>query len=79
MAFMSLRVPDELAARLAALAGETGRTKTYVALQALQRFVDQEAWQVAEIQQGLREADAGDFATDEEMAALDAKWTRHAE
>ena len=27
---------------------------------------------MAEITQGLREADAGDFATDEEMADMDA-------
>lgn len=26
-----------------------------------------EDWQIAEIEQGLKEADAGDFASDEEM------------
>ena len=40
--------------------------------------VAREAWQVAEIQKALLEADAGDFATDEEVAALDLKWGRHA-
>lgn len=31
-------------------------------------------WQVAEIKQALKEADAGDFATQEEIDALNAKY-----
>ena len=78
MTSMSMRLPDELATQLGALAEATGRTKSFLAIQAIQDFVDREAWQIAEIKQGLLEADAGDFATDEEMAALDAKWNRRA-
>jgi predicted transcriptional regulator len=32
-------------------------------------------WQISEIQEGLREADTGDFATDEEVSAVFSKWT----
>ena len=74
MASMSMRLPAELANQLGALAEATGRTKSFLAVQAIHDFVEREAWQVAEIKKGLLEADAGDFATDEEMAALDAKW-----
>ena len=74
MTSMSMRLPTELANQLGALAEATGRTKSFLAVQAIQDFVAREAWQVAEIQKGLVEADAGDFATDEENAALDAKW-----
>jgi predicted transcriptional regulator len=31
--------------------------------------------QIRQIEEGLREADAGDFASDEEVAAVFAKWT----
>lgn len=31
-------------------------------------------WQIAQTRAALREADAGDFATDEEVAALARKW-----
>lgn len=75
---MSMRLPASLSARLGRLAEATGRTRSYLAVQAIQDFVDREAWQIAEIKQALLEADAGDFATDEEMAALDAKWGRGA-
>lgn len=71
---MSMRLPASLLEQLGQLAEATGRTKSYLAVQAIQDFVDREAWQIAEIKQALIEADADDFATDEEMAALDAKW-----
>jgi len=74
MTSMSMRLPADLASRLGELAKATGRTKSFLALQAIQDFVEREAWQVAEISQGLLEAEAGDFAADGEMAALDAKW-----
>ncbi|WP_211922156.1 CopG family ribbon-helix-helix protein [Desulfolutivibrio sulfodismutans] len=72
---MSLRLSEELAAKLGELAQAMGRTKSFVAVRALEDFVAREAWQVAEIQQGIREAEAGDFATDEDMRALEAKWS----
>ena len=78
MTSMSMRLPEELANQLGALAEATGRTKSFLAVQAIQDFVEREAWQVAEIKKALEEADAGDFATDEEVAALDAKWGHRA-
>lgn len=74
MAIMSICLPDELADQLKDLAETTGRTKNFLAVQALRNFIEQEAWQVAEIKKAIAEADAGDFATDEEMQALNAKW-----
>lgn len=79
MVSMSMRLPDELAEQLGTLAEATGRTKTFLAVQAIREFVNQESWQIAEIKQGLAEADAGDFATDEEMRALDCKWGHDAD
>jgi RHH-type rel operon transcriptional repressor/antitoxin RelB len=35
-------------------------------------------WQIAEIKKGLAEADAGDFATGEEVQQVMKKWTRRA-
>ena len=78
MTSMSMRLPTELSNQLGALAEATGRTKSFLAVQAIQDFVEREAWQVAEIKKALEEADAGDFATDEEVATLDAKWGHRA-
>lgn len=73
MTSMSMRLPVELAKKLEALAEVTDR-KSFLVVQAIRAFVEQESWQVAEIKKGLEEADAGDFATEEENAALNLKW-----
>lgn len=78
MAMMSVRLPDELSQQLEALAAATGRTKSFLAGQAIRDFLEREAWQIAEIEQALAEADAGDFADDNEVSALSRKWARNA-
>ena len=73
-ATLSLRIPTETLEQLGQLAEATGKSRNFIAVQAMQDFIEREAWQVAEIMQALKEADAGDFASDKEIAALDAKW-----
>ena len=74
MASMSIRLSDDLAKQLKDFAEATGRTKNFLVVQALRNFIEQESWQITEIRKGLAEADAEDFATDEEMQELNAKW-----
>jgi RHH-type rel operon transcriptional repressor/antitoxin RelB len=71
---ISIRASEELISRFNALAKETDRSRAYLINQAMEEYIAREAWQVAEIRQALKEADAGDFATDEEIATFDAKW-----
>lgn len=79
MSMMSLRLPDELAETLASLAKATGRSKSFLAIDALREYLTREAWQIAEIGKAIVEADAGDFATDEEVDAVMEKWSTHAD
>ena len=74
MSVMSLRLSDELDQQLVSLAKATGRTKSWLANQAIQDFIAREAWQVAQIEQAIAEADAGDFVPAEEMAAKFKTW-----
>ena len=74
MSVMSLRLPDELSDTLASLAHATGRSKSYLALDALREYLAREAWQVSDIQQAINEADAGDFASDEQVSSTLNKW-----
>lgn len=73
-ATFSLRLPQETIEQLGMLAEATGRSRNAIATQAMQDFIEREAWQVKRILEAIKEADAGNFATDEEVAALDAKW-----
>ena len=78
MSMMSMRLPDELTTQLDMLASATGRTKSFLAGQAIRDFVERESWQIAEITQAITEADIGDFATEQEMNAISAKWSHNA-
>ncbi len=72
---LSMRVNDELAQQLDLLAASMGRSRTYVVTEALQAYVREQAWQVQEIRDALREAEAGDFAGDAETGTVFAKWS----
>jgi len=73
-ATMTLRLEDELDVRLDKLAESTGRSKTSLAAEAIREFVENNERQIREIKAAIEEANAGDFASDEELAALAMKW-----
>lgn len=56
----SLRLPKETKSRLEELAQATGRTKAFLALDAIEKYLDIEAWQISAIQQGIKDIDSGD-------------------
>lgn len=71
---LNVRLPAELHGQLEQLVLATGRTKSFLTVEALKRYVDQEQWQIADIQAGLQEADRGEFATSDEVGAVFAKY-----
>lgn len=76
---LTLDVGEETFADLERLARETGRSPAEVANEAVQRYVEYESWKADKIERGLRAADAGDFASDEEMAAVFDRYRRAAD
>ena len=76
---MTLRLEDDIKDRLETLAGATQRSKSYLAAEAVRDYVELNEWQIQQTRQALTEADAGDFASAEELAALAAKWAEPAE
>ena len=67
---LTLNVEDETLARLEALARESGRSSEQLAEEALQRYVVYESWKAQKVRDAVGRADAGDFASDEEMQAV---------
>ncbi|HPG05230.1 MAG: CopG family ribbon-helix-helix protein [Rhodoblastus sp.] len=78
MTAFTVRVPDETADKLDRLAEKLDRSRAYVAAQAIEAYVEREAWQLAEIEAGLAEADAGDFADRDDLARVVAKYVKPA-
>ena len=72
---MTVRLPEEVKERLDRLAQTTERSKSWLAADAIVEYLRRQEWQVAEIEHGIQEADAGDFADAEEVAAVFAKWS----
>ncbi len=75
---ITIRVDHKTRTRLEKLAKAMDRTKSYVAAEGIRAYLDLNEWQIAEIKAGLGEADAGDFANEEEVAAVTRKWRRGA-
>ena len=50
------------------------RTKSDVAAEAIRAYIEFNEWQIAQIRAALKEADAGDFASEEEVRAVMKKW-----
>lgn len=73
-AVLTLRVSEEMKAKLDNLAQATHRSKSYLAEEAIARYIDLEAWQVGEIEKAIGEAERGDFANASDMADLLKKY-----
>lgn len=70
---ISIRVPAAMREQLEHLAEATGRSKSFLASQALEDYLKREAWQVAAIKKGVAAAERGEFAGDGEVAKRFAK------
>jgi predicted transcriptional regulator len=77
-AVLTLRLDAKLKKQLDRVSKSMNRSLSFVAAQAIQEYVSVNEWQIAEIKKGLAEADAGDFATDEEMQQTIRRLTRRA-
>ena len=75
---LTLRLDAKLKNKLDRLSKSMNRSRSFVAAQAIQEYVSVNEWQINEIKKGLAEADAGDFATDEEMQQTIRRLTRRA-
>lgn len=70
---VTVRLDAEKRAALDALASATDRDRSYLINEAIDAYLDVHRWQIAHIGKGVRQAEAGDFATDEEVAAAFAR------
>ena len=75
---LTLRLDDELKGRLEKLAQSTRRSKSFLAAEAIREYVSINEWQITEIKKALKEADNGDFASEQEVRKVLGKWMRNA-
>ncbi len=71
---LTLRASAKIKSQLEKLAAATNRSRSFLASEALERYLKLEAWQIKEIKQALKEADAGEFASDKDLAKAIKKY-----
>jgi predicted transcriptional regulator len=71
---LTLRIDETLKSKLESLAEATQRSKSFLAAAALERYITEESWQLAEIKEGMRQAAAGLVISGEDMDKWLASW-----
>lgn len=64
---VTVRVKPEVAARLEKLAVSMDRSKSYLAAEAIEEYLEIHEWQVQAIQEGIAAADCGEIISFEEI------------
>ena len=67
----SLRLSKDTKSRLEKLAQATGRTKAFLANDAIEKYLEMEAWQISAIQDGLKDVDNNNLI---EYDVIKKKW-----
>lgn len=73
-AVLTLRLNVDTKNKLDQLANATHRSKSFLAAEAISRYLELEAWQIAEIELSIKEANMGDFASQDELSNLANKY-----
>lgn len=71
---MTIQLPADLAERVDQLALATGRNRNAITVSALTDYLEAQAWQIEDTEQGVAEADRGEFASESEVNAVFAKY-----
>ena len=71
---VSARLDPETAKKLEQLGKATARSKSYLVAEAIETYIEDQAWQIEAIREGIKEADKGKFATDREVRKTFKKW-----
>jgi predicted transcriptional regulator len=72
----TVRVPADLRKRLDKLAKAVDRSRSWLTADALRTYVAAQQWQLAEIEEGLRDAEAGRVVPHEKVERWLKSWGR---
>lgn len=65
---LNIRISPDLHHTLSLLTKATGRSKSYLAVEALEQYLSEQSWQIEDIKAGIREANNREFASPEEVS-----------
>ncbi len=71
---LTVRLSPGLRRRLERLSRSTARTRSWLAVEAIEKFLADNEWQVEAIEEGVRAADAGDLHDHADVTAWVRSW-----
>ena len=71
---VSARLKPETAKKLEMLVDSTARSRSYLVAEAIETYVENQAWQIEAIQEGIKEANKAEFASEKEVRKTIEKW-----
>ncbi len=71
---VTARLDPETKEKLDLLAKSTARSRSFLISEAVRAYVKEQAWQIHAIKEGVEQANAGNFASNEEIGSTFAKW-----
>ena len=75
MSTVTARLDTDTKAQLEKLAAATSRSRSWLVAEAVKQYVAEQSWQVEAIQEGVRQAEAGAFASEAEVTEAFARWS----
>ncbi len=71
---VSSRVDKAVSDKLDMLSKETSRSRSFLISEAIKAYVEEQAWQIEAIREGVEQADQGKFATSDKVRKTFAKF-----
>ncbi len=76
---LSIRIDAKTKRRLDALARRSRQTKSFLAAEAISAYLEAEEWQFGEVQEGIRQLDAGEGVPHDKVARRLRSWGKKTE
>lgn len=70
----TIRTDEDTLARLDTVAKQMGRSRNWAINKAIEDFIEYNEWYVAKVQEGIAAAEAGNFASQEEIESVFASY-----
>ncbi len=67
-------IDSETYKNLRMLAANSASTESELAAEAIRVYIEDQSWQVEAIKEGIRQADAGKFASEDRVKSIFVKW-----
>ena len=73
---ITFRLAEQKRKKIDAIAAGVDRDRTYILNEAIDTYLEIHHWQVDHIQEGLKQADKGNFASAKQVKTAFAKWRK---